>query len=351
LAKASISNLYAPVARKVLDETIRLKSGETLTIETWTGGLPLARLIALEAKKRGAFPIVTYEDEGNYLEAVRSTPKDALGKMGKHEYGLLANSDAFVFIPGPPVSGYYPRISRKEFVDSTAYNGSWYEAAKKSKLRGARLTYGWVGNDLAKLLGKEKEEILQHQLRAALVDLKKIQSKSKSISNLLVDGAESRVSSEGYDLTFRLKGEMEIQDSVTGSEDVEEGNNMSYVPAGYVSKDIDTASVDGTVHFSSCVTRFGLLKDAIVRIRNGKFVDWRSKSSPDVLKALEEVIPEKGRVPSTVIVGLNPAMKFGYGQDRFPSGSITVLVGFSGIVRKGTLAVGGRAIVRNGRLL
>src|ERR1700731_3047092 len=93
--------LYGKVARKVVSETLRMKKGETLTIESWNNGLPFARRLVVEARRIGAIPLVIFEDESAYIEGVRVTPKDVLGSMGRQEYGLLAGSNAYVFIPGP----------------------------------------------------------------------------------------------------------------------------------------------------------------------------------------------------------------------------------------------------------
>jgi len=349
--RAQVLEAYRKVARKTLTESLRLKPGETITIETWTAGIPFAAEAALEAKRLGAYPLVTLEDEKNYVRGVRVAPKKALGKMGKHEYGLISNSDAYVFIPGPPIAGYYPRITRKEFFDSTSYNGSWYGAAKKSHLRGARLTTGYVGNDMARLLGKDRDEIILHQLKAALADLGKIRAKAKKLAGVLRDGAKITLATGGSQLTARLKGELEIQDGVTSEDDVAKGENMSYMPAGYVAKDIDPRSVDGSLQVSPSITRFGMLEDAELTFKKGKFVSWSSKKSPGVLKAVEEVAPEKVRLPSFILVGLNPDMRFGYGQDRFPEGSIAVGVAITGIVRRGTLTVGGTTVVKDGKLV
>jgi leucyl aminopeptidase (aminopeptidase T) len=349
-SKELLSDAYRSVAEKVLTESLRLKAGEALTIETWSTGLPFANEAALEAKKLGAFPLMLYEDEKGYVRGVKSTPKDALGKMGRHEYGLLSSSDAYVFIPGPPISGYYPKITRKEFMESTAYNGSWYRAAKKSKLRGARLTFGWVGTDLARLLGKDRDEIVLHQLRAAMVNYGKLGAKAKQVEKLLGDGAEATLLTQDAQLRVRLKGDVEIQDGITDGEDVAQGSNLSYVPPGYVGKDIEVASVEGSVHVSPSITRYGMLEDAELRFSKGKFAGWTSRGSTEVLQELERVIPPKARMPTYLLIGLNPSMKFGYAQDRFPEGAITVAGGFGAIVRKGTLTVGGRTIVENGKL-
>ena len=345
-----LTELHRSVAKKVLSETLGVKPGETITIESWTNGLPLAQEVALQAKQIGAYPLVTYEDEESYVKGIRSAPKEALGKMGKHEYGLLANSDAYVFIPGPPIAGFYPRITRKEFIDSTSYNGSWYDAAKKSGLRGARITAGYVGADLARLLGRSKEEIVVHQLRAASVDLSRVKAKARELSGLMKDGAEVSLATDGGEIHMRLKGDLEVQDGVTDAQDVAEGNNMAYVPPGYIAKDVEAGSVEGSIKVTGSITRFGMVEDAELRFMKGAFAGWSSRKSAGVLMSLQDVLPETARAPTFLLVGLNPLMKFGFAQDRFPEGAVTVGVGFSGTVRKGTLTVDGKTVVREGRL-
>jgi len=348
--KAAAYPLYVKVARKVLSETIGLKKGESLTIETWSNSLPFALTVSLEAKKMGAIPLITYEDADSYAEGIRSTPKDALGVMGKHEFALLSGSDAYVFIPGPPIAAFSKQITRQEYIDSTKYNESWYKAAEKAKLRGARMTFGYVGEDIAGVFGKTPEAVARHQLQAALVDFAKVGRKAKEVAGSLVDGRKVTVKGGGAALTFEWKGELEIQDGRTDGDDISSGNNVSYVPPGFVYKEVDSSSVSGKAKLSPTLTRFGLLEDAALVFEGGKIVQWSSKRSPTVLRSLERAIPEKSRVLYGVTVGINPLMKFGFGQDRFPSGSVSLVCSFAGILRAATLKSGDDTIVKDGSL-
>ena len=237
--------LYDKVAKKVVSETLRLKKGETLTIESWNNGLPFARRLVVEARRIGAIPVVVFEDESAYVEGVKVTPKDVLGSMGKQEFGLLAGSDAYVFIPGPPIGAYSPQLSRQEVTDSTKYNHSWYEAAEKARLRGARLPFGYVGKDYAKLIKKRPEEVARHQLRAALADFSSISASGRAVGQVLQDGAQATLLTPGGRLEFTLRGELEVEDGVVDEKDVAGGYNMTYVPPGYVSKQVDLGVREG----------------------------------------------------------------------------------------------------------
>src|SRR5690242_5666573 len=122
MKKAANSNdIETQVARKVILEALRLKQGDTVTVETWNGGLSLARRFVVEARKVGAHPILVFEDEDAYVESVRSAPRDEVGKMGKHEYGLLSSTDAYFFIPSEVLEGYTRRLTSEEVDQSTEY--------------------------------------------------------------------------------------------------------------------------------------------------------------------------------------------------------------------------------------
>lgn len=343
--------LYEKVARKVLQETLHMKKGETLTVETWNSGLAFARRLVVEARKIGVIPLVTFEDESAYIEGVKAAPKDVLGTMGKQEYGLLAGSDGYVFIPGPALGAYPARLSREQVADSTRYNSSWYEAAERAKLRGARLAFGYISGEYAKLFGKRAEDLVRHQLRAALVDLRSVSSAGKAVGEALTDGAQASISSGGGRMELYLKGDLMIEDGTVDEGDLSIGENMTYIPPGYVFKQVDSGSADGSVAISPTVTRLGLLRDARLVFESGRLVEWESKSSSKMLKALMEAVQPEKRVISSLTVGINPLMRYENGQDRMVSGAIGFGgFGFQATIRRGTLSVSGKTIVEKGKL-
>src|SRR3989304_6661754 len=95
--------IYTALAKKILDESLHLKKGETLVIETWNNGLPFARKVIIEAKRRGVIPLTIFEDEDAFIEAGRTLSDENIGKMGRHEFNMLTGTDAYIFIPGPQI--------------------------------------------------------------------------------------------------------------------------------------------------------------------------------------------------------------------------------------------------------
>ncbi|MDG6923617.1 MAG: hypothetical protein JRN67_10045, partial [Nitrososphaerota archaeon] len=253
-----------------------MNKGESLTIETWNNGQPFAQSLAIEARKIGVIPLVVFEDERAYVEGVKAMDKEFRGKMGKHEYALLSGTDAYAFITSPTLSAYYPGLTAEERVSSTAYNNTWYEAAEKARLRGVRLSFGYTGKEMAKVFGKPVDKIVEHQLRAIVnADFTNISNAGRQIAQYLHDGGSGTLTSaKGSKLEFRLQGDTEIEDGVVDDADVSSGSNMCYLPPGFVSKTIDSTSVNGQVKGFATATPFGVIKDGSLEFEAGKLVRW-----------------------------------------------------------------------------
>ncbi len=347
---------YSRLARKLLTESLRVRKGENVTIETWNNGLPLASKVVLEAKRIGASPLVIFEDEDAFVEAATEVSKENLGKMGKHESSMLSQTDAYVFIPGPPLGGFSRQVPDEARSASTAYNSSWYDAAAKAKLRGVRLSHGYVGGDLAQAYGKSKDSIVRHLINAALCDYGEVKKDADRIVEKLVDGVDGRIVSGGQKLDFKFRGEVAVEDGVVDGKDITEENNVAYIPPGYVGKDVEPESVSGAIGFPVLITRYGKISGAEMRFKNGELVEWKARVGRETLNTIFNRAPQGKKTITYVTVGLNPVMKFGFTQDRFVKGAAGVTITsiasetgrrstlIAGVIPKATASIAGKQI-------
>ena len=345
-----LDSLYAKVAKKALKETLHVKKGDAVTVEAWDNGLPFAKHAVAEARAMGCTAILIYENEAAYIEGVRRAPKDAVGKMGKNEYNLLAGTDAYIFVPGQALGAYSKTLKPGELADSTRYNSSWYDAAAKAGLRGARLTFGYVGKDVARLLGKKVDDIVRAQLDAAQVDYRRISKVQAKVAESLVDGRRALLRTGQTSLKFRLKGELSVEDGFIDETDLKTGNNMTYLPPGLITKEVDPKSATGKVTLTDTLTKFGVMPAAELEFKDGVLVAGTSEDGR-LKKLMDAVAPEKRRL-SILGIGFNPRLGFGYGQDRFVKGAIVLGgFGFTGLVKKGSLSIGKTTVTDQGRLV
>ncbi len=332
------------VAAKVLRESLCARAGQSVTIETWNTGLAFAQRATVQARRIGAVPLLLFEDEESFAEGLRRTPREHLGEMGKHEYALLSKTDAYIFIPGPALGGS-PRLSREQVTKSTAYNASWYGVAKKSRVRAARMTFGYVGTELAKVLRKPLPEVVEHQLSASLTDFREVRRRGHELSRLLKPGKSATLRAEGDSLRFELGQDSALDDGVVVGKDLVDGGNMTNVPPGYFAREVVGGTLSGAVRLYAPVPRLGVVAHLRMAFSAGKLVAWECDEDQAWLDHLVRDTPRDRRTLSALVVGLNPSLRYGYGQDRLVVGAVTFFGMFQGTTRTATLEADGRTLI------
>ena len=338
------------VADKVLRESLGVRAGENVTIETWNTGLAFAERAVVRARHLGAASTLLFEDETTFVESARSTPRQFRGRMGEHERALLSRTNAYIFVPGPVLAGS-PRLSREALTSSTAYNSSWYEAAKKANLRGVRMLSGYVGVDGARMLHRPLDRIVREQLKACLVDFRRVRRTGLSLSRFLRPRRKVAVSAEGEELSFELGGEDALDDGVVDRRDLAAGGNMVNMPPGYYAREIFRPSINGAVRLCAPVPRIGKIADLRFEFDHGRLTKWQSVTDQRWLNDLVKSTPKERRTFGAVAVGLNPKLRRGFGQDRLVEGAVTFMGMFQGTTRGPSVEVGGKPVIREGKLV
>lgn len=123
---------YARYAKKIVQEVLKLRPGENLTIEAWEHELPFAEEVKFQARKLGANVVLNVEDDDHYFQLLEGGREKVLGNVGKHEWSLLENSDVYVFFPGPADARRNSLIDAKKRKQAQAYNLLWYKRATKA---------------------------------------------------------------------------------------------------------------------------------------------------------------------------------------------------------------------------
>jgi leucyl aminopeptidase (aminopeptidase T) len=193
--------------------------------------------------------------------------------------------------------------------------------------------------------------IIRHLLAASLVDFRSLGKKAREIAAQLGEGTEATVLTPGSKIAFKLTATQEIEDGIIDKSDVESGSNVCYVPPGYVYVELDQKSVSGKFTISPTVTRFGLIKDATLEFKDGELLRWKSSASAKILGELVESASDASKRISSMTVGLNPVLKYGYGLNANSAGVIGLRVlGVNATTKQGSLMVEGKTIVAKGKL-
>ena len=357
------------LARVFLGPVLNVKRGENVIIETWTHTLPYATACVTEARRRGAYPLLLYEDEGAYWRSWEAVSKKDLGKVGAHEWAALAKAQAYVFFPGPADRPRQLAV-RQEYRQSVAYNQEWYRRAKQAHLRGVRSALGYASNEAATVNHVDAATWREQLVRASIqADLPAIKRDVVRLSARLLKGKELRImASNGTDLTLHLRGRKPIgDDGIADAADVKVGNNVAVAPPGVVAVAIDEKSAQGlAVANRPSYPSSGPLTGGQWEFDQGQMVSGSFTDGGDTFERItQEATPGWNR-GAFFSVGVNPALDPGVpAVEDQEAGAVAIGIGgnagYGGsnsnpflswlIVGEATVALDGKPLVDRGKLL
>jgi leucyl aminopeptidase (aminopeptidase T) len=357
----------ATMAKNVLRGSLRLKKGESVTIETWTDCLPWASAFALEARKMGVRPLILYEDEAGYWEAVKANPK-ALGAASAPEWAALAKSDAYVFFHGPADVPRFRALPEKVRNSVTAYNSDWYARAAKAKVRGIRLMLGQVSEATARSAEVPVDVWREELIKGALVDPTPMQKEADRLASRLKTGRQIEITApSGTSLKLRLRGRTPVPGGGIITPVMERvGFNIITAPAGWVSVAVDEKFAEGTMSSSTAEPSMeSPAHGGVWTFTGGRLTDFSYTTGEQKVRKEFQKAPVGKDRPGVLTIGLNPALDISPILQDQARGTITLGVGANGFfggstkipftmwscVRGGTLSLDGKPLVRDGRVL
>jgi leucyl aminopeptidase (aminopeptidase T) len=361
------------LARNVLENTLRLKRGENLLIETWTATLPWATSMVLEARILGARPMLVLEDEEAYWKSVAEAPVSQVGQVGSHDWAALKEADAHMYFYGPL------DIARQEALPDSVVNRidandhEWFRLIEKFGVRSARWDMGRTNELSAQRYGVDLSKWRSELVDAALLDPRTLQKDGVRIGGILRRGKEVRIThSNGTDLRLRLKGRRSrVDDGVIDDADIRNGDLYTVVPSGVAVVAVDESYAEG--EFIANAPGVLLVRDAQIALRGsswtfrgGRLVEFSSATGGEAFRReFSRLGPGKDR-PGLLSVGLNPrisSIPLLIDQER---GNVTVTVGrnaYAGgttrtphltayaTLRGATLEIDGEDVVAAGKLV
>ncbi|HTW55291.1 MAG TPA: hypothetical protein VMG36_02435 [Thermoplasmata archaeon] len=234
-------------ARNLLRNALRLKRGDDILIETWSGTFPWAVSLDLEARILGARPLLSVKDEPSYWQSVPSSPASQLGRLGGHELAALSASDAYVCLYGPEDTLREERLPRHAARRIESKNHEMMRVIQKQGIRCVRWDLGRTSEVWARRYGVDLRTWRNELIEAAMVDPRGMQRDGARIARRLQRGREVRITHpNGTDLALRLAHRRpKVDDGVMDEEDVKAGNVMMVVPSGVVSVTLDELHAEG----------------------------------------------------------------------------------------------------------
>jgi leucyl aminopeptidase (aminopeptidase T) len=361
-------DLTAQLAHRVLSENLHVRKGETVVIESWTHSVPYTGAFVREARKLGAHPTVLYEDEAAWWDGVGSRTAPSTGSMTPAERAALAAADVFVYFWGPADRPRLETLPKKVQDGLNGFNENWYKLARKTGLRGCRMTVGQATEPAAKQFGLNAETWRQRLVAAGAADADAMAADGERIARALTRGTTLRLTHpNGTDLTLALDGvHTRVDVGRVGPADFKRPYGMlTNNPSGQVFVAIDRSAASG-MFVSNRTIYLGPNKFDGMRWRfeDGKLVEHRTGTGRAIFEKNYRAAPKERDLLGYLSVGLNPKSRdlppcedteagsvlVGIGANGIAGGSIKIpFLGF-GLLGGGTLTVDGTTLAKGGRI-
>jgi len=363
-------------ARNLLRNSLRLRRGESLLIETWSGTLSWAESLVLEARILGARPLLVVEDETTFWKSVAEAPAAHIGHVGSHEWAACKACDAHVILWGPLDTAKEEALPSSVQSRIAANDHEWFRLIQKAGVRAVRWDLGRTSELWAKRYGVDLGLWRSELIDAATLDPRPMQRDGARIARFLQHGKSLRIThANGTDLTLHLVGRRRrVDDGVIDETDVKAGNAVAVVPSGVVSVTVDERFAEGTfngegsdgVAFAADFRTQIPLRGGRWTFRGGELIDYAfERGETEFRRAYRVLGRERGR-PGLVSIGLNSrttSIPLLFDQER---GVICLTLGRNAemgghnrgprfvayqSIHKGNLEVDGTPVVRNGALV
>ena len=360
-------------ARNLLRNSLRLRRGDNLLIETWSATLPWATSLSQEARGLGAQPLLSVHDEETYWRSLSSTPASRIGQVGDHEWAALKASDAFVWFLGPMDAKREEALPK---VASRRAEANYHELMRliqKYRVRSIRWDLGRTSPVWARRYGVDVNGWRSELIDAAILDPKGMQRDGARIGNRLRRGRELRITHpNGTDLSLRLAHRQpRVDDGVIDDRDVRDGNVVLVLPAGVTSTTVDEGFAEGTFVSNQTGVMWAVgaetpLSPARWTFRDGTLSEVDRSPGGRRLQRAITTLRNPRIPPGQVSVGLNPRITnipLLFDQSR---GTLTLEIGRNSHIggrtrsphliayadlRGGSLSVDGEMLVDRGHLL
>jgi leucyl aminopeptidase (aminopeptidase T) len=364
------------LARNLLRNSLHLRRGEDLLIDTWSATLPWATSLELEARILGAHPLVATYDEEAYWRSAREAPRDQMGRIGEHEWAALKASDAYLYLYGPMDTlreERQPPVLARRLVSA---NHELMRILQKYGIRSIRWDLGRTSPVWAQRYGVDLNRWRRELIDAAMVDPRSMRREGRAIADRLRRGRTATIShANGTHLELRLAGRPpKIDDGGIDEQAVRAGNVYAVVPSGVTGVTVSETEADGVFVSNAIgvIISMGEAPDLPLGLGHWKFEDGvladfeaTGADNPAVRRALENSGGGPLR-PGLLSVGLNPkisSIPLLFDQER---GTIAFLIGRNAMLggksrtprisayltlRGGTLDIDGETVVDRGEIV
>lgn len=360
---------FDSIAESMVNQSLAIQPGEMVVISGNPSEVDLMAALQVAVSKAGGKPMLVLNIPEANKRAILEMPMEHLSQLPLHNLFLMKMTDAFInvgSVQDPNLFGDVPedRLSayRKASAPlSRAFNNMRFRSASLGQ------TGGIPTPAYAESVGADPGELQEIFWKAVAVSPDDLLQAATEITSLMKSGAEIRVTSTaGTDLVLKF-GSSPARINAGRTADVQalKGPSNVWLPAGEAYGCVHSAS--GTLVVPWTSFRGAPIENLRLTFEDGAVTEMSADSN---LKKLEEFFDSSSttlRNASLVDIGLNPHSRSPKGTHYYSwemGGMLTVHLGsnlwagcendadagLSFHVPGATVSIGGKTVVKNGKL-
>ena len=364
------SRLQRDAARNIVTKYLKVRAGENAIIESWDHTMPMASAMVDEVRRVGGQVLLVHSDEDSWWRAIDRRQSRLLGKSSAPEWAALKAADVYVNFWGPGDTDRIEKLPEKTFDEALAWNWPWYAVARKTGLRGLRMTTAFVTEGRARKWRVNRGQWEESVLRASLVNPEEIARTGARLSKALSRGKKVRIThSNGTDLEVALAGVAgRLHDG--RPHPYRKGDSLSgmleQIPAGTLDAALDSTTAEGTFRANRRTNIWWTVHSGgTLDFANGKLTSYSfDRGEEEFARQYKTGTAGKDRT-SVLKLGLNPAVRDVPNLETVEGGSVSLQIGGNRYLR-GTnrssffnwfslagaeIAIDGTPVIRAGRVL
>ncbi|ELY90326.1 peptidase M29 aminopeptidase II [Natrialba hulunbeirensis JCM 10989] len=255
----------------LVDWSARVEAGDNVVLSVGPDAHELAVAVAEKLGERGANLLATYSS-GEVTRAYLQAHDDEFDENPSHERALMEETDVYLSIRGGRNTSATADVPGKT---RTAHRQA------RDEIREARYDTRWVSTvhpnrSLAQQANMAYEEYQEFAYDAILRDWESLADEMANMKELLDEGSEVRLVSEGTDLTMSIEGRTAVNSAASVAYD---SHNL---PSGEVFT--APAATEGEVTFDVPMTLRGdAVRNVQLEFEDGEVVDYDADQGADVI--------------------------------------------------------------------
>ncbi len=357
-------------ARTLVESAANIKKGDKVMISGRATDMPLLESVAVEVRKKGAFPILTVGSDQlarrmfDEVPASLDSQADALG------LALAGIVDAQITIDSMENPALFADASPERMTARGNAGMPVFEAMMKRGVRQVALGNGLFPTEAtAKQYGMSVDELSQTFWAGVNVDYAALQSSGAKVKAAIEKGKQVHITNpNGTDLTFGIEHRpVLVSDGVISDEDRAKGGAacMVWLPAGEVYSTPTQGSANGKIVIDRVMFMGKDVTGVTLDIRNGKVTSMSGGAGFEAIKAQYDAAGAGKEEFAGFDLGINPAVKpspklltwvasgmvsLSIGGNTWAGGENDAPYSFTGFLPGSTVTIDGKTLVESGTL-